>query len=64
MLLLPISRLRVKHMDFLCIYIQSDSKLLSGFPWPVFVEPYVKREMRMLELFSILKTVSISNKTF
>jgi hypothetical protein len=34
--------------------IQSDSKILSGFPYPIIFKPYVTRKARMLQLFSIL----------
>jgi hypothetical protein len=33
--------------------IQSDSKLLPVFPWPIIFKPYVPRKARMLKLFSI-----------
>jgi hypothetical protein len=38
-------------MDFICVYIQCDSKLLSGFPLSVMIESDEKREARKLELF-------------
>jgi hypothetical protein len=34
--------------------IQGDSKLLSGFPWPIIFKPYASRKARMLKSFSIL----------
>jgi hypothetical protein len=35
--------------------IQCDSKLLSGFPWPIIFKPEKKIKARMLKLFSILR---------
>jgi hypothetical protein len=35
--------------------IQSDSILLSGFPWPIIFKPYVSWKTCMLKLFSILQ---------
>jgi hypothetical protein len=35
--------------------IQDDSKLLSGFPWPIIFKRYVPRKAHTLKLFSILQ---------
>jgi hypothetical protein len=47
----------VLHYAVSCVRmrVQSDSKLLSGFKWPIIFKSYMPRKARILKLFSILE---------
>jgi hypothetical protein len=64
-LFLCIVRFRTKTTEFMFFYsyvliVQDDSKLLSGFPWPIIFKPR-KNKMKLLTEYEIVtQNVSLS----